>query len=87
MAIARDVLRACEGEILNSMASTDSEKCPEPVFMRLRCKRTPRRIAELRRLLTEWIEAAQEEDVSVDEDARDVGALIAFYPLEGEQVE
>jgi len=87
LAVARDMLRACEGEILDSLARADSAKSLEPVVIRLRCKGTPRRIAELRRSLTEWIEAAQEDDVSVHEDARDVGALIAFYPLESENVE
>ena len=51
-------------------------------MMRIRCKASPQRFAELCQSLNEWIEDTQEEGGSADEDQQEYGALIAFYPLD-----
>jgi len=79
---ARDMLRAGEGEILAAIANAKSDKGPEAIMMRLRCKVSPERLAELHQSLNEWIEHTQEECVDDDENAQEYGALIAFYPLD-----
>jgi len=86
LAVVRDMLRACESEILDAIAGAASAES-EPIVMRLRCRGTPQRIAELGRALTKWIEDAQDDDDCVQEDTQDVGALIALYPIEGEKSE
>jgi predicted ArsR family transcriptional regulator len=76
---ARDMLRAVEDEVLEAIASADPAKQREPIMMRLRCKASPERLAELRRTLDQWIESTQEEGEG--DDKQEFGALIAFYPL------
>jgi predicted ArsR family transcriptional regulator len=78
---ARDMLRASEDEILNAINRADHGKDTEAIMMRLRCKASPQRIAELRDSLNEWIESTQAENDCDDGNARGFGALIAFYPL------
>ena len=82
--VARDLLRATETEILSALADDSKRVKQEAIFMRLRCKASPKRIAELRTSLAAWIESAQRDDETlddVDENAEEIGALIAFYPL------
>jgi len=76
---ARDILRAGEEEILHAIATADSSRDQEAVMLRLRCKASPERIAELRSSLNDWIESTQEVDNGTDQE--EFGALIAFYPL------
>jgi predicted ArsR family transcriptional regulator len=78
----RDILAAAEDEIVAAIANVNLEDGPEAIVMRLRCKATPERFAELHRTLNEWIEATQEECGSDDENLQEYGALIAFYPLD-----
>ena len=75
----RDLLRAAEDEILQAIATADASDEQETIMMRLRCKASPERIAELQRSLKAWIEATQEEDTG--EDQQEFAALIAFYPV------
>ena len=49
------------------------------IMLRLRCKASPERIAELRNSLNDWIESTQDGDDGGDQE--EFGALIAFYPL------
>lgn len=76
---ARDILRAAEDEILRAIATVDPTDEQEAIMLRLRCKASPERIAELRRALKAWIESTQEEDTG--DDQQEFAALIAFYPL------
>ena len=76
---ARDMLRAAEDEVLQAIANADPADEQEAIMMRLRCKASPERIAELRRGLQAWIESTQDEDTGEDEE--EVAALIAFYPI------
>ena len=78
-AAARDMLRAGEDEILQAISSAAASDDPNPIMMRLRCKVSPDRLAELHRTLGEWIEST--EDEGEGEDKEEFGALIAFYPL------
>ena len=78
---ARDMLRVVEGEILQALARPDDSEGPEAIFMRLHCKASPQRIAQLGDALREWIELAQEDDDEEADDAQEIGALIAFYPV------
>ena len=78
-ATARDMLRAAEDEIMSAIVNADLAEQQEAIMMRLRCKASPERLAELRHALDLWIESAQEE--GEDEDKDEFGALIAFYPL------
>ena len=49
--------------------------------MRLRCRASQPRIDELRSMLVDWIDAAQQDTDEPDVDTVEIGALIAFYPL------
>jgi predicted ArsR family transcriptional regulator len=79
--VARDVLRSVESEILTALAEDGARESREAIFMRLRCKASPERIAELRNTLKTWLESAQGEKEGGDENAEEIGALIAFYPI------
>ncbi len=76
---ARDMLRAAEEEILQAIATADPADEQEAIMLRLRCKASPERIAELRSALKAWIESTQ--DVDSGEEQEEIAALIAFYPI------
>jgi predicted ArsR family transcriptional regulator len=80
-AATRDILRVCEGEIIAAIAEDARRDEPEALFIRLRCKASPERIAALRQKLNEWVESAQGDEDVKDESAEEIGALIAFYPI------
>lgn len=84
MTAVRDMLRAGEAEIIQAIANADPAAEAEAVMMRLRCKASPARLAELRQMLNEWIDSTQEDGANGDESLREFGALIAFYPIENE---
>jgi len=79
---ARDILRTVEGEILDVLANASPGEEEEALLMRLHCKASPQRIAELRRTLKEWIDSTQDDFEEDDENAQEIGALIAFYPVQ-----
>lgn len=80
---ARDALRVVEDEIIEALASTRLDEEDKTLLMRLRCKASPKRIAELRRTLQEWIDStAVESDDDDDGDLEEVGAFVAFYPVD-----
>jgi len=81
---ARDALRAVEDEIIDVLANAKPGEEQEALLMRLRCKASPQRISELRRTLKEWIDSTQGDFEDDDENAQEVGALIAFYPVNKE---
>ena len=79
----RHMLRTSEEEILGALASADADTVSENfVLARIRCKRSPERIAALRRSLAEWVESTQEDDEDEALDLQEVGGLIAFYPID-----
>lgn len=78
---ARDMLRVVEGEILSALTYDSQLPERESIIMRLRCKASPARIAQLRDSLNEWIEAAQADEDVDDEDAEEIGGLVALYPI------
>ncbi len=79
----RDVLRTGEEEILSALASADADTIPEEfVLARIRCKRSPERIASLRQSLAEWIESVQEDEEGETDDLEEFGGFIAFYPID-----
>lgn len=82
MDAARDMLRSAETEILTAIADDSGRDESEAMFARLRFKASPARIAELRNTLKTWVESVQDDDDSGAEDATEIGALIAFYPIE-----
>lgn len=79
--VARDILRSAESEILTALADDGSRDAQEAIFLRLRCKASPEKIAELREALKDWLELAQNHKEPDDENAEEIGALIAFYPI------
>ena len=79
--MARQVFRSVEDEIVTALADDGSRDEREAVFMRLRCKASPERIVEMRDALKEWLELAQSDKEANDENAEEIGALIAFYPI------
>jgi len=79
--VARQVFRSVEDEILAALAADGVREQKEALFMRLRCKASPQRIAELREALDAWLELAQSDKEANDENAEEIGALIAFYPI------
>lgn len=76
---ARDLLRAAEEEILRAITTAEDSDEQEAIMLRLRCKASPERIAELRNTLKAWIESTQ--DVDTGENQEEMAALIAFYPI------
>jgi predicted ArsR family transcriptional regulator len=79
---ARAMLRACEDEILAAVAADGANAGSDALLMRLRCKATPARVAELREALNRWIESVQDEPDPDPENTIEIGALLAFYPLD-----
>jgi len=84
IATAREVLRVSENEIINALHDAEPQKGPEPILIRLRAKASPERIVELRNRLEEWIQITQEDNDVDDTNAQEIGALIAFYPITGD---
>lgn len=79
----RDVLRTSEEEILRALASADTNTVPEDfVLARIRCRRSPARIASLRQTLAEWVESVQDDDEEDADDYQEIGGFIAFYPVD-----
>ena len=76
----RDMLRAGEDELIGAIMEHGGGEESDAIFMRIRCKRSPDQIEELRRMLNEWVESTQDDD-SQDEDAIEIGAMIALYPI------
>lgn len=76
----RELLSEGVDEILGAFAGAESGR-DKPLLVRLRCKASPARVAELRRLLADWIEAAQEEEDDDSARTEEAGALIAFYSV------
>jgi DNA-binding transcriptional ArsR family regulator len=82
---ARDALRGVEDEIIDALASTNPDEEKQALLMRLRCKASPKRIAELRRTLQEWIDSTSvESEDDGDGDLEEVGAFVAFYPVQSD---
>jgi DNA-binding transcriptional ArsR family regulator len=79
--VAREVLRSAESEILSALAGDGARGTQEPILMRLRCKASPERIAELRKALKTWVESVQSDKDGDAENAEEIGALVAFYPI------
>jgi hypothetical protein len=82
----REMLRAAEEEIVALMTSPEEkDEDLKPIIMRFRCRASRERIATLRGLLAEWVDAVQQESGERGSvaDEQEIGALIAFYPIEG----
>ena len=76
----RQMLRVSETEILNALAGIDEDS--QAIFMRVRGKASPERLAELTKTLNEWVQSLPDEDEAPEKDAREFGGLVAFYPIE-----
>lgn len=75
----RALLRGAENEI---MAALHGPKEPlAPSVARFRAKASPDRLRELQERMFSWLEEIGEEDEVPGDDAIEVGALIALYPL------
>ena len=81
----RDLLRAGEAEILDALQRASGEDDTDIIVTRLRIKGSPARIAELRERLAGWLDDVQACDEDEPGDVEEVGVLIAFYPLGGDQ--
>ena len=78
----RDVLRVTESDILGVLAKSDSDDEEGAIIMRFRGKASPARIAELRRTLSDWLEALPGDDMDASSDAQEFGGLVAFYRVD-----
>ena len=78
----RQVLRGGETELLNALANAGDDEASQPVFMRIRGKASRAQIAELRKTLEAWTESIPSDDEAPNEDAREFGGLVAFYPID-----
>ncbi|MDH3275127.1 MAG: helix-turn-helix domain-containing protein [Gammaproteobacteria bacterium] len=76
----RKMFRASEDEIVNAIKSSSNDD-REAIFLRLRMRGTPERLAELQRQLTAWVEEVQDSD-DTGEEQLEAGALVAFYPID-----
>jgi len=77
----RDMFRASEDEIVNAIKSSSNDDDRQAIFLKLRIRGTPERLAELQRQLTAWIEEVQDGD-DTGEEQLEAGALVAFYPID-----
>lgn len=78
----REVLRGSETEILDAVASASDDEDTKPIFMRIRGKASPEKIAELRRALEAWMQSIPTDDHAPADDAGEYGGLIAFYRID-----
>ena len=79
--VARQAIRSIEDELVTAITDDANREENELLFARLRCKASPARIAELRSALEEWIEQAENDPETDNENTEEVGALLAFYPI------
>ena len=78
----RQMLRASETEILNAVANACEDDDAPAMFMRIRGKASPEKIAELRQTLNEWVQSIPSDDEAPSDGATEFGGLIAFYPID-----
>ena len=78
----REMLRASETEILSVLANARDDDEEQAIFMRIRGRATPERIAELRKTLGEWLDSVPNSDPSPGEDTKEIGGLITFYQID-----
>ena len=76
----REIFRASEDEIVNAIKSSNNDDERQAIFLKLRLRGTPKRLAELQRQLTAWVEEVQDSD-DTGEEQLEAGALVAFYPI------
>lgn len=79
---ARQMLRGSEREILNALARVSDDEDGQAIFMRIRGRASPEKIAELRRTLKEWVQSIPSDDQAPTDDTKEYGGLIAFYPID-----
>jgi len=77
----RKMFRASEDEIVNAIKSTSDDDDREAIFMKVRLRETPERLAELQRQLAAWLEEVQSCPEDEAEGQLEAGALVAFYPI------
>lgn len=85
-AVARDMLRGSEPEILDARARSDA--ADPPVVLRFRIRTSPKRLVSLRERLLDWVnetERAEGAEVDDSEASIEAGALIAFYVIQDER--
>jgi hypothetical protein len=76
------MFRASEDEIVNAIkSSSNDDDDRQAIFLKLRLRGTPERLAELQRQLTAWAEEVQDSD-DTGEEQLEAGALVAFYPID-----
>lgn len=80
--LVRQSIRACEAEILDVMANAADKDEEQAIFFRIRGRASREKTAELRALLKEWLDSLQADDEAPDDDAEDIGGLIAFYQID-----
>ena len=78
----REMLRASEAEILGVLANARDDDEEQAIFMRIRGKATPERIAELKANLQNWLDSLPNYDESPAEDTKEIGGLITFYQID-----
>ena len=78
----RDMFRASEDEIVNAIKSTSNDDDRQAIFVKIRIRGTPERLADLQRQLTAWVEEVQDCADEEGEGQLEAGALVAFYPID-----
>ena len=78
----REMLRVSEAEILAALASAGDDDEAQLILTRIRGRANPEKIAELRAMLEHWLDSIPDGEQSPDDDSREFGGLIAFYPID-----
>jgi predicted transcriptional regulator len=80
----REMLRNCEAEIIDAVASSDhgGDEDERAIVMRIRGRATPEEIAELRAALKAWIDSVTDRPHGPSDKTAQFGGLIAFYPID-----
>ena len=78
----REMLRVSEAEILDVLENRGEGDEDQVIITRIRGRASPEKIAELRATLNEWLDSVADCDQSTADDGREIGGLIAFYPID-----
>jgi len=78
----RELLRVSEAEILNVLAAAGDDDDERAVFMRIRGKASPAKIAALRASLMVWLESLTSDEQPSGDETTEFGGLIAFYRMD-----
>lgn len=77
-----EMFRVGDAEILDVLARACDKEEGQAIFMRIRGRAKPEKIAELQATLKAWIDSIPDSDHAAFDGARECGGLVAFYRID-----